>query len=309
MSRKIATPAAVFAACEALEEAGKPWNRDDVRHAVGGGGYSVIDPLIQAWRKINPIKAIAPTTPTDLLHVLAESIESHLSQYIRDVEQRDNERLKAFENSALSLSERINDLELKIQQQGVQLDAAESEKLQLQSKNGEYTEKIAEVTQTNAKRLAECDELRGSIQRLEVQFEEAKSSHMLELSKQTDQHHEQINAIKSDYQQQLTLQKNDLIKSNEQSENRLMRLIEQERSSSKQQLAELQKRLDEANQQGAKLSEKNTALILDVKRTETELHMLKKTLESKENRREMDELTSTLKVLTEKISDLENAEN
>ena len=65
-----------------------------------------------------------------------------------------------------------------------------------------------------------------------------------------------MNTIKRDYQQQLTLQKKDLIQSNEQSEYRLMRIIEQERSSSKQQLADLQKRLDEANQQGAKLTEK-----------------------------------------------------
>ena len=88
-----------------------------------------------------------------------------------------------------------------------------------------------------------------------------------------------------------------------------MHIIEQERSSSKQQLAELQKRLNEANQQGAMLTEKNTALIIEIKRTETEIRILKETLESKETSREIDELTSTLKALTKKMSDLKSVEN
>ncbi|MBL4705528.1 MAG: DNA-binding protein, partial [Flavobacteriales bacterium] len=85
MSRKIATPAAVFEACDQLDDSGKPWNRDDVRVAVGGGGFSVIDPLIQTWRKLKPVKALASSTPTTLLHQVAEALETHFSQHISDV--------------------------------------------------------------------------------------------------------------------------------------------------------------------------------------------------------------------------------
>lgn len=46
MAKKIATAEAVFRACEELDAAGSPWNRDDVRYRVGGGGFNVIDPVL-----------------------------------------------------------------------------------------------------------------------------------------------------------------------------------------------------------------------------------------------------------------------
>lgn len=309
MSRKIATPAAVFAACETLEEAGKPWNRDDVRYAVGGGGYNVIDPLIQAWRKIKPIKAIAPSTPTDLLHVIAESIESHLAQYITDVEERDSERAKAFENGTLGLSNKISEFESQIQQYEAQLAVAEDDNIHLKSTIEQQSEKITHLNQVNAKYLTDSDELRGNVQRIQAQLEEEKSSYKLEVARITDDHNEQIKSIKRDYQQQLSIQKQELTKSNEQSENRLMRLIEQERSSSRQQIKEQQKKLDEAIQSRAKLSEQNSMLIANEKRMQIEINTLKSEITNNEKSLEMDELTSTLKMLTKKIGDLEHTES
>ena len=74
MSKKIATVSTVFDTCDKLDAANAQWNREDVRAEVGGGGYVVIDPLIRAWRKLKPLRKLAPTTPTDLLHRVAESL-------------------------------------------------------------------------------------------------------------------------------------------------------------------------------------------------------------------------------------------
>lgn len=308
MSRKIATPAAVFAACEALEEAGKPWNRDDVRHAVGGGGYNVIDPLIQAWRKIKPIKSIAPCTPTELLHVIAESIESHLSQYIDGVETRDNERAKAFENSSLNLSEKIDQLEMQAVQYEAQLNAAEDDNQKLQSKMDMLSDKVTDLSRVNAKQQAENDELRGGIQRIEAQMSEEKSNHAEQI-KQIQKHHEdRINSLINEHKQQLVIQKRELTKDNELSENRLMRIIDQERSVSKKQMQEHQQTLSEVNTVNAQLKEKNTTLSNEVNRLEIEVQNFKKNaLRNQKN--EMDALTSTLKELSERINGLEQVES
>ena len=110
MAKKIATAEAVFRACEELDAAGNPWNRDDVRYRVGGGGFNVIDPLIQAWRRLKPVKAIAPSAPTELLHLIATSVEQHFTDYITQMSENADAREKAFDRASADLSEVIETL-------------------------------------------------------------------------------------------------------------------------------------------------------------------------------------------------------
>lgn len=306
MSRKIATPAAVFAACEALEEAGKPWNRDDVRYSVGGGGYNVIDPLIQTWRKIKPIKAIAPNTPTDLIHVIVESIESHIFEYTNEVENRDRERAKAFEMSALNLSDKIAELEKMVQQYDIQLTESENENQQQQGRIETLSKTARDLNQSMIKQQTENDELRGSIQRIETQLQDEKADHLAEIEHLQINHKEKVNALLKEQDQKLSLQKRDLIKSNEQSENRLMRILQQERSSSEKSIKEIQKKLEDTIREHADIKVKNTTQADKIKRLEMEVQALK---EAKNQKDEMGQLTSTLKELTEKIGELDRLEN
>lgn len=97
MAQKIATVSAVFAACDRLDAANERWNREDVRNEVGGGGYVVIDPLIRAWRSLKPLREVAPSTPTELLHQVAATIESHISAFTGEVETRLAENQQVFE--------------------------------------------------------------------------------------------------------------------------------------------------------------------------------------------------------------------
>lgn len=106
MSIKKATPKAVFDACEQLELLDKSWNRDDVRALIGGGSFSVIDPLIRAWRQLQPVREVAPTVPTDLLIQIATMLERQVSEFIGDIEARDQAR----EETLLSLNENASEI-------------------------------------------------------------------------------------------------------------------------------------------------------------------------------------------------------
>lgn len=110
MAKKIASEEAVFRACEELDATGQPWNRDDVRYRVGGGGFNVIVPLIQAWRRLKPVKAIAPNTPTELLHMVATSLEQHLTVQLAQFEENTRSQEKAFSLASADLTREIEAL-------------------------------------------------------------------------------------------------------------------------------------------------------------------------------------------------------
>ena len=121
MSIKKATPKAVFDACEQLELLGKTWNRDDVRMIIGGGSFVVIDPLIQAWRKLQPVREVAPTVPTELLIQVASMLEKQMADFIGTVEQQDKER----EEILLSLNKSASEsFELRESQLEAELELA-----------------------------------------------------------------------------------------------------------------------------------------------------------------------------------------
>lgn len=304
MSKKKATPSAVFAACEALDQSGNPWNRDDVRLAVGGGGYSVIDPLIQAWRKIKPIKAVAPQTPTELIHLIAKSIDNHLTDFMHSIETRDCERAKAFESATNQLCETLSTQEDQIRSMQYQLQTAHEQIEALEQKHQALIEQLNHQKHINQKLEAENDALNGTKLRLENQLKEDKQLHLDNDRQQKDAFEAKLQQVTSEYKEQLQQQKRDILKSNELSENRLMRIIAQERSDTKLQIKELQTSLEHSKQSEQDQKEANTRLSIENQHLAEQVTALNESLHQGQDA-QIKELKSALKALTHRLEECE----
>ena len=257
MSIKKATPKAVFDACEQLELLDKAWNRDDVRMLVGGGSFVVIDPLIQAWRKLQPVREVAPTVPAELLIQVASMLEAQVSGFIEEVEQRDKER----ERVLLSLNQQASD---SFQQRESQLEAelelaqrANHElEAELSRKEGELFDS-KQAMQAFELKLQVSSEAAASLNtRLKEQkafyegaIKEQAQTHTSDKERMTEQYLLTINELKLDAQQQLAQQKNSLTEAAEIAENRLMRLLDQARSEQRELTSELTKKTELLNQE------------------------------------------------------------
>ncbi len=255
MSVKKATPKAVFDACEQLEQLDKVWNRDDVRMIVGGGSFVVIDPLIQAWRKLQPVREVAPTVPTELLIQVATMLEKQVADFIGTIEQHDKER----EEILLSLNKKASEsFELRESQLEAELELARHANHELEA---EFSRKEGELASHQQKmqalelKLQVSNEMTASLNaRLQEQkefyehaIEEQKQTHASDKERIAEQHLFAINEIKIDAQQQLAQQKNALTESAEIAENRLMRLLDQARIEQKQLVGELTKKTESLN--------------------------------------------------------------
>jgi len=236
MSRKIATPTAVFAACDRLDTSGKPWNRDDVRILVGGGGFSVIDPLIHAWRKLKPVKALASSTPTALLHQVAEALEVHFSQHMSDVEHRETERTRIFESSIADISERMSSVEVELEQANASSLELVEERSRLAGEIEDHQRNLHEKERALLKLQAENDELRGLTQRLEKQNGALAEQYKLDRKSLENKHESNISTMLREHKSELSKEKKELSERNEQAENRLMLLLDQERTDAKKQI-------------------------------------------------------------------------
>ena len=256
MSMKKATPKAVFEACEQLELLEKAWNRDDVRMLVGGGSFSVIDPLIQAWRQLQPVREVAPSLPSDLLLQVATMLEQQVSEYIAEVELRDKTReetlLALNETAAQGFQRREQALEDK-------LDTMEQANHQLEA---ELARLVGEVSDNNQAlqalelKLQVSEEAALSLNsRLQEQkrfyesaLKEQKQSQLDDAARIVERHQQQVNQLKIEAQQQLALQKAELVEVAETTENRLLRLLDQGRSELKEQGVEFNRKTDELKQ-------------------------------------------------------------
>jgi len=242
MSLKKATPRAVFDACEQLELLDRSWNRDDVRLTVGGGSFSVIDPLIQTWRKLQPIREVAPTVPTDLLIQVATMLEQQVSGYITEISERDSERevtlLKTSEvlagnlqqieselTAQLGIAQQINhDLEAECSR----LECELSEKVQYSASLETQRSIKEEAINTLNSRIKEQQEFYESGLRLQKQGQQENELRLIEQGQQ------QASELKLESQQQLSKQRSEMNDAAELAENRLMRLLDQSRSEMKE---------------------------------------------------------------------------
>jgi hypothetical protein len=252
MSLKKATPKAVFDACEQLELLDRSWNRDDVRLNIGGGSFSVIDPLIQAWRKLQPIRQVAPTVPTDLLIQVATLLELQISDYVSEVELRDQEREATLLALNEAVSENLQHLEselteqLAISQQANHELEAECSRVEYELADkaqslvtAEFKFQVSEETAVSLnQRLKEQQAFYESSLQVQRQSQQDESARALEL------HQQHVNQMKIETQQQLAQQKIELIDASQLSENRLMRLLDQGRNELKELQLSYSEKLD-----------------------------------------------------------------
>lgn len=245
MSRKIATAAAVFAACDRLDASAAAWNRDDVRAAVGGGGFNVIDPLIQAWRKLQPVRDMAPHTPAELLHRIASSLDTHLDEYLAGVTQREADRQGVFNTTVAELSERSSLLETDLDRALAANAALEQTLLQKEIRIGALTDTLHEKDIAHEKLQTESDTLRGQLQRLEQQWRDTTTAHEQAIKTLDNQHRQQLASLSEEHRHALEQQKCELVQANEASENRWLQLLDRERIEAKTHSVELTKRIEE----------------------------------------------------------------
>lgn len=260
MSQKKATPKAVFEACQQLsasiEYAGS-WNRDDVRLLVGGGSFAVIDPLIKAWRKLQPVREVAPTIPSELLIQVATLLEQQVTGYINEVQQADERRELLFNQAGEELAENLHGLESRLT---AELDSAHQANHDLESEcsrlEGELTQSQQEKHSLELRlellekelnqagiRLAAEKERTDKI--IKQNQEDTEALRML----MAEQNTQALANNKLDYQQQLASQKKQLLDAAELAENRLMRLLDQSRSEIKEAQQSFEYKLADLNLQ------------------------------------------------------------
>lgn len=237
MSLKKATPKAVFEACEQLELQDRAWNRDDVRLSIGGGSFSVIDPLIQAWRKLQPVREVAPSVPTDLLIQVATMLEQQVSDYVGEIELRDREREAALLTLNEAVSENLQRLEFELTEQ---LALSQQANHDLEAECSRVEHELREKTQSFLAaevKLQVSEEASASLnERLKEQqafyessLQQQKQSQLDESARSLELHQQQVNQLKMESQQQLAQQKVELVDAAQLSEDRLMRLLDQGR--------------------------------------------------------------------------------
>lgn len=233
MPKTIATASNVFAACDRLDAANERWNREDVRSEVGGGGWVVIDPLIQAWRALRPLREVAPSTPTELLQQVAASLEAHIAGFTQEAERRLSESQNIFDTTISELSEKLANLEAELEEKTASLASSESENAAL-TEQLEKAKTEIEASRTDIARLVtENDGFTGQVSRLEKEHRAAIQSMQTEQRELLKQHAQERSRVAEEHATAVAAQRKELAREAEQAENRLMVLLDQERQEAK----------------------------------------------------------------------------
>lgn len=249
MALKIATVSTVFAACDRLDAANARWNREDVRNEVGGGGYVVIDPLIKAWRGLKPLREAAPTTPAELLHQVATTLESHITDFIGESKARQLESQQVFDATVSEFAERLATLEGELEKKEANLQAIAADRSSLADQLEVSEQSLNEVKVAHAQQMTENDGYRGKIARMESEHKEALGKLDADAKSVAKEHARERTKASDEYSAELAGQRKEMTEAAEQSENRLMQLLDQERQAAKESTVEL-------NDQLAKMSDK-----------------------------------------------------
>ena len=233
MARPIATPSSVFAACERLDAAKERWNREDVRREVGGGGFVVIDPLIQAWRALKPLREVAPSTPTELLHQVATSLEAHVAEFTAQAEERQKAQQQVFDTTVAELAERLAGIERELKVTAAELTATVEEKARLADVLAQRERALDALQVRSRQQATENEELLARVKELEAEREAAVKAHETEQRARVEQHEQERNRLLAAHAQALAAQRKELLATAEQAENRLLRLLDQARQDAK----------------------------------------------------------------------------
>ena len=265
MAQKLATVSTVFAACDRLDAANERWNREDVRNEVGGGGYRVIDPLIRAWRSLKPLREVAPTTPSELLHQVAASLETHIAEYTGDAENRLAGNQKVFDATVSELSEKLSSLEVDLEVKEENLKAAEASNASLTEQLDQTKANLEAARVENARLVAENDGLSGQVSRMEKEHKATVQSMQTEHKELLKQQGEERARSAEEHASTLAAQRKELAAEAEQTENRLMMLLDQERLEAKTHAKKLANDLEKTTQKSQSAREAVVALESTVK--------------------------------------------
>lgn len=246
MAKPIATPATVFAACEQLDAVNERWNREDVREAVGGGGFVVIDPLIRAWRELKPLRDAAPSTPAALLHQVATSLETHLKTFTAETDQRVAAQQKVFEATVADLAGRLAGLEAQLEDTTARLAAAEADNGHLNEALTERDSELADAQQAISHLTVENDGLKGQAARLEKTHAVAVENLQGELRNQAQQHERAGARWREEQAAALAAQRQELIATAEQAENRWMKQLDEARQETRATVAVSTQKVNQA---------------------------------------------------------------
>ena len=293
MAQKIATVSTVFAACDRLDAANERWNREDVRNEVGGGGYVVIDPLIKAWRELKPLREAAPSTPAELLHQVAASLESHITGFTGDTESRLTDSQQVFDATVSGLSEQLAELEGELKEKEATILALTTEQSNLADQLEASQESLNDAKTVNVQLMTENDGYRGQIARLESEHKKAILSLTADMKEQVQEAAGERKRLSAEHTSELTNQRKELTEAAEQSENRLMVLLDQERMTAKETATDLTDKLGTSNDKGQEyreqvierdaairqLADQNTVLTEQATKEESEKEKLAATLE------------------------------
>ena len=239
MAQKIATVSTVFAACDRLEAASERWNREDVRHEVGGGGYVVIDPLIRAWRALKPLREVAPNTPAELLHQVAASLESHVTGFTSEAEARLAECQTIFDATVSTLSEKLSEHETHLKDKEAALRSAETVKIELTKQLAHVQGVLQNAEAENARLVTEKDSVAGQLARMKNEHKEATVALQNEHRAALQQLTQDRNRENKEHAASLAKQRRELTGLADQAENRLMMLLDRERQEAKSAMAKL----------------------------------------------------------------------
>lgn len=259
MTQKKATPKAVFEACQQLSislEEGESWNRDDVRLLVGGGSFAVIDPLIKAWRKLQPMREVAPSLPSELLLQVATLLEQQVEGYISEVQQRDEKRESLFNQAGMELAENLRQLEERLTSE---LEEAKFANHDLESECSRLESELIGSQQESYSQALKLEMMEKELDQAGLALKAEKERHdrnLLQSQKEAEalrlrmaeQNTQETNSLKLDYQQQLASQKKQLVDAAELAENRLMRLLDQSRLEMKESQGDFEVKLAGFNQ-------------------------------------------------------------
>ena len=256
MTQKIATVSTVFAACDRLDAANERWNRDDVRAEVGGGGFVVIDPLIKAWRALKPLREAAPTTPAELLHQVAGSLEAHIASFRGDVEARLSDTQQVFNTAVSELSERLAAMEKELEEKEGALGVMEADRSGLMEQLETRQRSLTDLNASNAQLVAENDGFRGQIVRMESVHKEAIGSLQADAKEQAQENTRERKRLSDEHAIALSRQRKELTEAAEHTENRLLVLLDRERQAAKEDTVQLTRQLTDMTEKAQTHREK-----------------------------------------------------
>lgn len=216
-----------------------------MRTEVGGGGYVVIDPLIRAWRELKPLREVAPTTPAELLHQVAATLESHMTGFMEETESRQLECQQVFDATVTVLAEQLATLEGEFEEKEASLQAMTADRSSLAEQLDDCQHSLNEATVGNTQLVTENDSLRGQVARMAKEHKESIAKLNADANATAKAHAKERARASDEHSVALASQRKELTESAEQTENRLMRLLDQERQVGKESTVKLNDQLRE----------------------------------------------------------------